>query len=88
MESKKISRRLNRRKALLTPDSGTTVLINYSEATKTLEVEFSNENKVYHYWEVPPEIWEEYREWVLEKKSSGWFVNKRIKGNYDEKRIE
>lgn len=75
-------KRLGSSNAIPTSASGTTVLINYSFELKILEVEFT-EGRVYHYKEVPPDIWEQYKSWVEEGHSSGEFVNKYIKPFYD-----
>ena len=87
MASEAMNKRLNRKGALRTARSDTTNMINYSETLRRLEVEFKN-GGVYHYLEVEPEKWEEYRDWVISGNSSGWFVNKKIKGFYDEEHIK
>jgi hypothetical protein len=86
MKGETRGKRLNKKNALPTPGSVTTNLINYSDALLKLEVEFKG-GGVYHYLEVEPEKWEEYKDWVLSGESSGWFVNKKIKGLYDEVKI-
>jgi hypothetical protein len=75
------AKRLSRKNRLLTPGSETTVAINYSEASRTLEVEFKG--GVYHYLNVEPEVWEEYRSIVESGGSSGRFVNFQIKPFYE-----
>ena len=72
---------LNRKNAIQTPGSGTTIAINYSKAEHVLEVVFIG-GKVYHYYGVEPEVWEEYKNVVLSGRSSGTFVNTRIKPHY------
>lgn len=75
------SRRLHTPNVVKTPNSGTTLLIDYSENRRTLEVEFIN-RQVYQYKKVEPEVWKEYRDVVLSGGSSGNFVNTRIKPYY------
>lgn len=79
------SKRLNSKNKILTPTSGTTVYIDYSEEKKILEVEFRG-GKTYHYYEVGLEIWKAYNDIVESGGSSGRFVNFEIKPNfrYDE----
>ncbi|MBD0333420.1 MAG: DUF86 domain-containing protein [Chitinophagaceae bacterium] len=86
-EEKKSSNRLSKRNAIITETSGTTVLINYSKEAKKLEVEFKG-GRVYHYLNVEPEKWGEYRSWVKEGRSSGEFINKYIKPFYDVVEVE
>lgn len=74
-------KRLDRKTALYTPDSGTTVLINYSETDRILEVEFTG-GRTYHYYPVEPEVWERYKDIVQSGGSSGNFVNTVVKPNY------
>jgi len=83
----KKNERLSRRNAVYTPGSTATNMINYSETSLKLEVEYVD-GDVYHYLEVEPEKWEEYRDWVAQGKSSGEFVNKYIKPFYEQRRIE
>lgn len=80
------NKRFNSTKKLETPNSETTVYIDYSLKHKVLEVEFSGGN-VYHYFEVEPGIWEQYQNTILEGGSSGEFVNKQIKPYYSYKQI-
>lgn len=75
-------KRLSHTNAIYTPASVTTVLINYSFDLHLLEVEYT-EGRVYHYTEVPSEVWEQYKAWIEEGHSSGQFVNKYIKPFYD-----
>jgi len=79
---KNFNKRLNKKDAVHTPASDATVLINYSKALRKLEVEFTN-GKVYHYLEVEEEKWEEYKSEIESGRSSGEFVNKKIKPFYD-----
>ena len=80
------SKKLNTSNKLLTPQSGTTVYIDYLEDKKVLEVGFTA-TKSYHYFGVEPEVWLEYKDMVLSGGSSGEFVNKRIKPYFDYKEI-
>ncbi|MFN2456971.1 MAG: KTSC domain-containing protein [Chitinophagaceae bacterium] len=88
MAKKKSHKRLSRRTAIYTPTSGTTVLINYSEDSLILEVEFRENNKVYHYLDLELEKWEEYKAWIEEGRSSGTFVNKYIKPFYEAEELD
>ena len=78
--------RLSKKNALYTPRSSATNMINYSKSSRTLEVEYKD-GDVYHYFEVEPEKWEEYRDCVLKGGSSGIFVNTEIKKHYEEMQI-
>ena len=73
---------LSRKNAIYTPGSHTTRMINYENGHHLLEIEF-NTGKLYHYIDVPPSVWKEYKSTVLSKKSSGKFFNARIKPFYD-----
>ena len=74
-------KRLDKKTAVYTPHSGTTVAINYSKARRILEVEYTG-GKTYQYYKVEPEVWEEYKQTVLLGGSSGIFVNTRVKPYY------
>ncbi len=79
-------KRLPRKNAVYTPDSATTILINYQKEKQILEVEYTG-GSVYHYYRVPPEIWNEYVEIIKAGRSSGTYVNQQIKprfGDYEE----
>lgn len=80
-------KRLTNRNVVRTPGSETTVALNYSPVSEVLEVEFTG-GKVYHYFPVKPEVWEDYRRTVSYGGSSGAFVNERIKPYYELSRIE
>jgi hypothetical protein len=72
-------KRLSRKKAIYTSRSSeTTVLVNYDEKEKILEVEFTG-GRVYHYLNVNPKLWQEYKDTLQAGGSSGKFVNTRIK---------
>ena len=58
-------------------------MINYSKERKILEVEYKQNNRVYHYLRVEEDMWEKYKEVVISGESSGVFVNTEIKPNYD-----
>lgn len=80
-------KRLTNRNFVRTPGSETTVSLNYSPVSEVLEVEFTG-GKVYHYFHVKPEVWEDYKTIVRYGGSSGAFVNERIKPYYELSRIE
>ncbi len=71
---------------LSTPDSGTTIYIDYSEEKKILEVGYEG-GKVYHYFDVEQSVWKKYKSLVLKGESSGIFVNTQIKPAYQYKEI-
>ena len=73
--------RLNRKNAVYTLRSGTTVLINYNDIRHILEVEFIN-GDVYQYLHVPYSLWKEYATVIAQGGSSGIFLNSRIKPFY------
>jgi hypothetical protein len=77
------TKRLHRKNAVYTPKSGTTTMINYSEEKEILEVEYKENGRVYHYLEVEQEMWEKYKAAIFAGESSGSFVNKQIKPNYE-----
>lgn len=52
--------------------------IDYSVSTETLELEFIN-NQVYHYYNVPKQVWEKTINVIKTGKSLGAFVNEEIK---------
>ena len=82
------SKVLNPRNRIYTPSSSITSFINYSESRQILEVQFKETGKVYHYFDVPENIWEEYRKEIGLEKSSGKFYNKRIKPFYEYEEID
>ena len=75
-------KRLNTENRLYTPNSGTTVYIDYIPQARVLEIEYKN-GKVYRYYDVEPDTWEEYKETVITGGSSGVYVNFNIKPNYE-----
>ncbi|MBC7826516.1 MAG: KTSC domain-containing protein [Chitinophagaceae bacterium] len=79
-------KRLSRKNAIHTPESRTTVMINYSDVSHTLEVEYSG-NRVYHYYDVDPQLWQEYKAVIESKGSSGRFVNARVKPFHEDEEI-
>jgi hypothetical protein len=79
-------KRLTNRNRILTPASETTVVVNYSSVSRILEVEFTG-GKIYHYLQVEPEVWEDYKTTIQAGGSSGTFVNKRIKPFYDDVKL-
>jgi len=82
LKNRKLTKRLASTNKVFTPNSGTTVSINYSYELKILEVEYT-ELRIYHYTNVEAEKWEEYKEWIEKGESSGVFVNTHIKPFYD-----
>ena len=83
----KNKQRLKKRNAVDTKQSSTTSLINYSEDMGVLEVEFVD-GRVYHYKGVELDKWEEYKEWVEEGRSSGYFLKKFIKPYYEANELD
>jgi hypothetical protein len=79
---KNFNKRLDKRNAIYTPASDATIMINYSKTLKKLEVEFTN-GKVYHYLEVENDKWQKYKSEIDKGRSSGEFVNKKIKPFYE-----
>jgi len=82
------SKRLNSDNKLETLASHTTTYIDYCETKQILEVEFVGiRNRAYHYFKVPPLVWLNYKQAVMEGKSSGEFVNFNIKPNFEFREI-
>ena len=77
-----IQKRLNSVNKLYTPKSGTTVYADYIPERRVLEIEYKN-GKIYRYYDVEPEIWEEYKETIQSGRSSGVYVNFNIKPHYE-----
>lgn len=73
--------RLNRKNAVYTPHSRTTVCIIYNGVRHILEVEFTS-GEIYQYLHVPYSLWKEYSTVVANGGSSGIFLNSRIKPFY------
>jgi len=85
---KKLQKRtLSESNKIYTPESESTIFINYSYSLNKLEVKFRG-NKIYHYRNVEPLVWEEYKSVVQSGGSSGVFVNKKIKPFYEVDEIE
>lgn len=80
-------KRLTNKNRVYTPSSETTISLNYSPVSETLEVEFTG-GKIYHYLHVKPDVWEDFRATIMSGGSSGVFVNRRIKPFYDDVRLE
>jgi hypothetical protein len=74
---------LNPRNRIYTQSSSTTTFINYSVNQEILEVRFKDTGKVYQYFHVPEDVWEEYKKEIRLGRSSGKFYNKRIKPFYE-----
>jgi len=79
-------KRLSSKNKLQTSKSGTTTYIDYAEAKQILEVEFIG-GKTYHYLKVPPSMWLNYKQAVIDGKSSGEFFNFNIKPNFEFREI-
>ena len=73
---------LNSENKLYTPNSGTTIYADYVARKRILEIEYKN-GKTYRYFDVEPEVWEDYKETIQSGKSSGVFVNFNIKPHYE-----
>jgi hypothetical protein len=82
------SKILNPRNRIYTPLSLTTIFINYSDSREILEVAFKETGKVYHYFHVPPDVWEEYRTEIKLNRSSGKYYNKKIRPVYEYEEID
>lgn len=75
-------KRIHTKNRLLTPSSGTTYVVAYSAEIEILEVEFKS-GKVYHYLNVPLEIWKKFKSVISSGKSAGEFVNYTIKPYFE-----
>ncbi|WP_207422946.1 KTSC domain-containing protein [Desertivirga brevis] len=73
---------LNTKEKIATPLSGTTVYVDYSKEKKTLEVAFYPQ-KIYHYYQVDEDLWENYKAAIAAGESSGQFVNFKVKPLYN-----
>jgi len=51
-------------------------------------VKFKDTVEVYHYFDVPENVWEEYKKEIRLKKSSGEFFNERIRPFYEYEKID
>jgi hypothetical protein len=80
-------KRLNEKNAIYTPRSTATVMVNYSEKDKTLEVEYKKSSEVVHYLKVPAKIWKKYQSSIISGESSGIFLNIWIKPYYKQKKL-
>jgi hypothetical protein len=67
---------------LATPGSETTLYLKYFPAKELLEVGFRDSKDVYHYLKVPQAIWKKYKKIILDKGSSGEFLNTVIKNKF------
>ena len=86
MKKKREKKWLSEINKIYTSRSGTTKFINYSYTLHVLEVKFEG-GKIYHYRDVDPILWEEYKSIVQSGGSSGVFINTRIKPFYDAEEI-
>jgi len=75
------SRILNTSNKTLTPISGTTAYIDYSNEKQILEVAFRG-GHIYQYFGVDIIAWQEYKQVIDSGGSSGKFVNSKIKPIY------
>ena len=73
------SRILNPRNRVYTKSSSVTTFINYSQSQEIFEVKIKDTGEIYHYFDVPDDVWEDYKKEIGLEKSSGKFYNKRIK---------
>ncbi|MEP6595520.1 MAG: KTSC domain-containing protein [Ginsengibacter sp.] len=83
---KELNKRLSWKNLITTPKSDTTTFINYDKERNILEVRFAD--GVYHYFNVPPQVWEEYKTLVESGGSSGKFINFIIKPYYKYQKLE
>jgi hypothetical protein len=84
--AKELIKRLSWRNRIGTPESDTTIFINYDNEKNTLEVGFAD--GVYHYFNVPQDVWEEYKAFVESGGSSGKFVNLIVKPFFKYQKLE
>ena len=84
--AKELVKRLSWRNRISTPESNTTTFINYDNEKNILEVGFAD--GVYHYFDVPQDVWEEYKTFVESGGSSGKFVNLIVKPFYKYQKLE
>ena len=82
------SKILNPRNRIYTPASSITSFINYSGSSEILEVKFKESGKLYHYFHVQEDIWEEYRSEIMSGSSSGKFYNRKIKPVYEYEEVD
>ena len=82
------SKILNPRNRIYTESSSATTFINYSQSQEILEVKIKTTGEVYHYFNVPEDVWEEYKNEIRLEKSSGKFYNKKIKPFYEYEEID
>ena len=84
--AKKVLKRLSWRNLITTPESGTTTFINYDNEKNILEVGFAD--GIYHYFNVPQNVWKEYKIFIESGGSSGKFVNVIVKPFYKCQKLE
>jgi hypothetical protein len=65
----------------MTSDSSTTIYLKYDSPKKILEIRFRS-NEIYHYLQVPEQLWKNYYHEVSSGGSSGKFFNEHIKDRY------
>ena len=84
--AKELLKRLSWRNLITTPESNTTTFINYDNEKNILEVGFAD--GIYHYFNVPQNVWKEYKAFIESGGSSGKFVNLIVKPFYKYKKLE
>lgn len=57
-------------------------MINYDKRKHILEATFNND-RIYHYTNVPHKIWKQFLEIIDDGESAGAFINQRIKPFYE-----
>lgn len=62
--------------------SGHLVSVGYGQSSRTLEVEFKD-GSVYHYFKVPPEVYEG----LMKASSKGKYLANRVKDIYPYKKV-
>ncbi|MBC8053723.1 MAG: KTSC domain-containing protein [Sphingobacteriaceae bacterium] len=61
--------------------------IDYMISKRMLEIAYKN-GKVYRYFDVEPEVWDDYRDLVKSGGSSGVYVNFNVKPHFECKEVE
>jgi hypothetical protein len=79
-------KRLSWKNFIATPESGATTFINYDDEENILEIKFVS--GIYHYFDVPQNVWKELKAYVEAGGSSGKFVNLIIKPLYKYKKLD
>lgn len=82
----KVTKRLSWKNFIATPQSEATSFINYDDKKNILEVKFPD--GVYHYFDVPQNVWEGFKDFIEAGGSSGKFVNLIIKPYYKYEKVD